>query len=58
VRALSVRAGHSSSRVEGLTIRYGRHTALLRRLLEAIVLALAGRAGARLVERLGAPVSR
>jgi hypothetical protein len=27
-------------------------------LLEAIGLALAGRAGARLVERLGAPVSR
>jgi transposase len=44
--------------VEGLTIRYGRHTALLRRLLEAIGLALAGRAGARLAERLGAPVSR
>jgi hypothetical protein len=44
--------------VEGLTIRYGRHTALLRRLLETVGLLLAGRAGARLSERLSAPVSR
>jgi transposase len=44
--------------VEGLSIRYGRHTALLRRLLETVGLLLAGRAGARLSERLSVPVSR
>ena len=44
--------------VEGLTLRYGRHSVLLRRLLEAIGLALAGRAGARMTTRLAVPVSR
>ena len=43
--------------VDGLTLRYGRHTVLLRRLLEAIGLALAGRAGARMTTRLATPVS-
>ncbi len=41
-----------------VTIRYGRHSQLLRRILEAIGVALAGRAGARLAERICAPVSR
>ena len=44
--------------VDGLTLRHGRHTVLLRRLLEAIGLALAGRAGARMTTRLATPVSR
>ena len=33
--------------VEGLTIRYGRHSQLLRAMLETLGLFLAGRAGAR-----------
>jgi transposase len=44
--------------VDGLTLRYGRHSVLLRRLLETIGLALAGRAGARMTMRLAVPVSR
>ncbi|MFZ0717985.1 transposase family protein, partial [Mycobacterium sp.] len=44
--------------VEDLTIRYGRRSELLHRMLEAIAVALAGRAGARLAHRLAAPVSR
>ena len=44
--------------VEGLTSRHGRRSMLLRRMLEAIGLALAGRAGARLAAQLGAPVNR
>jgi hypothetical protein len=44
--------------VDGLTIRYGRHSVLLRRMLQAVGLALAGRAGARMTERLAVPVSR
>jgi transposase len=44
--------------VEDLTVRYGRHSQLLRATLESIGLALAGRAGARLTRRLAAPVSR
>src|SRR5690242_12347415 len=39
--------------VAGLTDRYGRRTGLLRRMLESIGMALAGRAGARLAARLG-----
>jgi transposase len=41
-----------------LTVRYGRRSRLLHRMLEAIAVALAGRAGARLAHRLAAPVSR
>lgn len=44
--------------VAGLTIRYGRRTPLLQRLLEAIALALAGRAGARLARALPVQISR
>lgn len=44
--------------VEGLTVRYGRRSLLLRAMLESIALALAGRAGARLARRLAMPVSR
>jgi transposase len=44
--------------VAGLTVRHGRRTTLLRRMLESIGTALAGRAGARLAARLGLPVGR
>jgi transposase len=44
--------------VEGLTTRHARRTPPLRRFLEAIGLALCGRAGARLAATLGAGVSR
>jgi transposase len=44
--------------VEGLTIRYGRYTPLLLRCLQAVGLALAGRAGARLLEVIRPVVSR
>ncbi len=44
--------------VEDLTIRYGRRTPLLRGVLQAVGLALAGRAGARLAAVLHAMVSR
>ncbi|HEU5427414.1 MAG TPA: ISL3 family transposase [Actinocrinis sp.] len=44
--------------VEGLTIRYGRYTPLLLRLLQAVGVALAGRAGARLLAVMHPVVSR
>ncbi len=44
--------------VEGLTFRYGRRTSASRRLLEAVAVALAGRAGARLAVVLHSVVSR
>lgn len=44
--------------VDGLTIRYGRHSVLLRKALETIALMLAGRAGARLAHQLAVPVRR
>ncbi|MFD7409962.1 ISL3 family transposase, partial [Streptomyces sp. NPDC059866] len=44
--------------VEGLTIRYGRRTVVLATLVQAIALALAGRAGARLSAVLHIVVSR
>ncbi|WP_369387167.1 ISL3 family transposase [Streptomyces sp. CG1] len=47
-----------AEQVEGLTVRYGRRTPQLGSLLGAIAVALAGRAGERLVARLAAPVSR
>ena len=46
-----------AEQVEGLTVRCGRHSQLLRTMLQAIGLALAGRAGARLALRLASPVS-
>jgi hypothetical protein len=47
-----------AEQVPGLTLRYGRRTPGLQRVLEKIALALAGRAGARLALILGAVVSR
>ncbi|MFF5306691.1 transposase [Streptomyces sp. NPDC013161] len=47
-----------TEQIEGLTVRYGRRTPLLSDLLNAISVALAGRAGERLAARLPAPVSR
>ncbi|MFF1414594.1 transposase family protein [Streptomyces sp. NPDC058289] len=44
--------------VEGLTVRYGRRTPATRRLLEAVAVALAGRAGSRFAVVLGSAVSR
>ena len=47
-----------AEQVDGLTVRYGRHSLLLRAILQTIGLLLAGRAGARLSRRLATPVSR
>jgi transposase len=47
-----------AEQVEGLTTAYARRTPLLQGILEAIGLALAGRAGERLAARLGLPASR
>jgi transposase len=47
-----------AEQVTDLTSPHARQTPLLRRTLETIGLALAGRAGARLAERLGLPASR
>jgi transposase len=47
-----------AEQVPGLTTRYGRRTCQLRGVLEAVALALAGRAGARLTRRLACAVSR
>lgn len=47
-----------AEQVAGLTTRYAQRTPPLRAMLEAIGLALAGRAGARLAEDLGAPTGR
>nr|WP_280175170.1 ISL3 family transposase [Micromonospora cremea] len=47
-----------AEQVTGLTCRYGRRSPLLRQTLEKIGLALAGRAGARLADRLGLVTSR
>jgi transposase len=47
-----------AEQVEGLTTRHARRTPLLRTLLEAIGLALAGRAGARMATQIGASVGR
>ena len=44
--------------IADLTTRYGRHTTLLRGVLESIGLALARRAGARLAARIGLRVGR
>jgi hypothetical protein len=42
----------------GLTSKHARRTGLLRQMLEAIGLAMAGRAGARVAAVLGIPASR
>lgn len=47
-----------AEQVPGLTVRYQRRTQGLQELLQRLALALAGRAGARLAEVLGAIVSR
>ncbi len=47
-----------AEQVAGLTFWYGRRTPLLRSLLQAIAIALAGRAEARLAAVAGALVSR
>jgi transposase len=47
-----------TEQIAGLTTRYARRTPLLERMLQAIGLALAGRAGARLAGRLGLSASR
>src|SRR5258708_19177193 len=50
--------GPSRGRLPAVTQRHQRRTPLLRSQLEAIALALAGRAGARLAAALGTEVSR
>ncbi|WP_406510493.1 transposase [Streptomyces sp. NBC_00212] len=47
-----------AEQVEGLTFFYSRRTPLLRTLLEAVGVALAGRARGRLTDVLSAPVDR
>jgi transposase len=47
-----------AEQIEGLTERYARRSSLLRRILESLGLALAGRAGRRLAARLGLSISR
>jgi zinc-finger of transposase IS204/IS1001/IS1096/IS1165 len=52
------RARTFAEQVPGLTTPRARRTGLLRTALETIGLTLAGRAGARLADKLGMPVSR
>jgi transposase len=47
-----------AEQVDGLTTRHSRRTVVLQSMLEAIALALAGRAGSRLARRLGIATSR
>ena len=47
-----------AEQIPGLTARHARRSPLLRRMLESIGLALAGRAGAQLAGALGLPTSR
>ena len=47
-----------AEQVPGLTTRYGRRTCALQAVLQAVALALGGRAGSRLAGRLGCAVSR
>jgi transposase len=47
-----------AEQVQGLTVRYGRRTCNLQEVLQAVALALGGRAGARLTGRLACTVSR
>jgi transposase len=50
--------GTFAEQVPGLTTRYGRRTCGLQAVLQAVALALGGRAGARLTGRLACAVSR
>jgi hypothetical protein len=52
------RARTFAEQVPGLTTPRARRTGVLRGMLEAIGLALAGRAGARLADKLGIVISR
>ena len=47
-----------AEQVPGLTVRYGRRTCSLQAVLQAVALALGGRAGSRLTGRLACAVSR
>lgn len=47
-----------AEQVPNLTVRYGRYSVPLRTMLQAITLALGGRAGARLTHRLAVAVNR
>ncbi|MFF4364466.1 ISL3 family transposase [Streptomyces sp. NPDC001604] len=47
-----------AEQVAELTVRYGRRTVVLAEMVQAIALALAGRAGARLAAVLSIPISR
>ncbi|MFJ9768012.1 transposase family protein [Streptomyces erythrochromogenes] len=47
-----------AEQVEGLTVRYGRRTPASRRILEAVAVALAGRAGSRFALVLGSVAGR
>ncbi|MBT2404450.1 MULTISPECIES: ISL3 family transposase [unclassified Streptomyces] len=47
-----------AEQIPGLTFRYGRCTVSLRKVREAVALALGGRAGARLAERLSVGIGR
>lgn len=47
-----------AEQVKGLTVRYGRRTPAARRVLEAVAVALGGRAGSRLASALHTRVSR
>lgn len=47
-----------AEQVDGLTVRHARHSLLARRLLEAVALAVGGRAGARLTSQVGTAVGR
>ncbi|WSB30882.1 ISL3 family transposase [Streptomyces sp. NBC_01788] len=63
VRRLFCDSAHCARRTfaeqtAGLTVRYGRRTAALAKIVQAIALALAGRAGARLAAVLRIPISR
>lgn len=47
-----------AEQIDGVTVRHGRFSALARQGVEAVALALAGRAGARPADRLGSYVGR
>ncbi|GLL05136.1 ISL3 family transposase [Dactylosporangium matsuzakiense] len=47
-----------SEQVDGVTVRHGRHSLLMRRLLQAVALALGGRAGQRLGEDIAVRAGR
>ncbi|MGW7201831.1 hypothetical protein [Streptomyces chryseus] len=47
-----------TEQIPGLTSPHARHTPVLRKLLARVAEALAGRAGARLVRRMGMPVAK